>query len=816
MATEIRAGKYSATIVSEGAGLASLTYAGHDLVLPHDPAEKPIGYNGKVLIPWPNRITNGQYVWEGETLNLEVNEPETGASLHGLSCWVDWEITEQAASSVTLRTRIAPSSGYPFQLETSVVYSLDENAGLSISVRTTNLGEVPAPYGTSVHPYLTVGAPLDECVISVPANTVLEVDADLSPTGSVDVSDTPLDLRGAVSMAGRAVDHAFTGLPSGRWAVRLTTPATGQAVEMMASERWVQVYSAENQERRGVAVEPMTCPPNAFNSRTDLIILEPGQTTVFETSIRDVSPAAAIESGAASLGIEFGSTRIKAVLVDGKGSVLASGAHDWENRLTDGLWSYPESAIWEGLQGAYAALSEDVRARYNTPLTTLAGLGFSAMMHGYIALDEDGALLTPFRTWRNTNTGPATNILSQALSFNMPHRWSSAHLYQAVLDREDHASKIKQITTLAGLVHQRLSGRSVLGVGDASGMFPIDPVTHSYDENRVIKFDELLAEAGVEISLRDVLPVVLVAGQDAGRLTSEGALLLDPTGTLSAGAPMCPPEGDAGTGMVATNAVAAHTGNVSAGTSIFAMVVLEDDLARVHPELDMVTTPDGLPVAMVHSNNGASEWDQWVGVFAELVESAGFSLTRPALYDLAYAKALEGAPDGGGLMAYNFLSGEPVVGLESGRPLFFRLPDSPITLANFMRTQLMSIFGALRIGMDILIEDEGVTVDRLFAHGGLFKTPIVAQKIMAGALRVPVEVGTTAGEGGPWGMALLALYASKYASQLSLPEFLTQHIFADLESVSIDPDPVDVAGFNTFLERYRCALPAEAAAGQNS
>ncbi len=816
MAIEITAGKYGATIVSEGAGLASLTYAGHDIVLPHDPAEKPVGYNGKVLIPWPNRITNGQYVWEGETFTLEVNEPETGASLHGLSCWVDWEVTEHTESSATLRTRIAPTSGYPFHLETAVTYTLDPQTGLSISVATANTGDVPAPYGTSVHPYLTVGAPLDDCVISVPADTVLEVDADLSPTGDMDVTDTHLDLRGPAPMAGRSVDHAFTGLPDGTWTVSLTDPTTGRAVEMTSSERWVQIYSAENQQRQGVAVEPMTCPPNAFNSGTDLIVLQPGQTTTFTTAIRDVSPTAIIDAGAATLGIEFGSTRIKAVLVDGKGSVIASGAHDWENQLTDDLWSYPESSIWQGLQGAYASLVQDVQARYNTSITALAALGFSAMMHGYIALDEDGRLLTPFRTWRNTNTGRATEVLSAALDFNMPHRWSSAHLYQAAIDGEDHVAKIKSITTLAGLVHQRLSGRSVLGVGDASGMFPIDPATHNYDEQRLAKFDELLAQAGIEFSLRDVLPTVLVAGQDAGHLTEAGALLLDPSGVLQPGTLMCPPEGDAGTGMVATNAVAARTGNVSAGTSIFAMVVLEHDLQRVHPELDMVTTPDGLPVAMVHSNNGASEWDQWVGVFAELLESAGCELSRPALYDLAYAKALEGAPDGGGLVAYNFLSGEPVVGLETGRPLFFRTPDAPITLANFMRTQLMSIFGVLRLGMDILIEDEGVQLDRLFAHGGLFKTPVVAQTIMAAALKTPVTVSATAGEGGPWGMALLALYASKYASELSLPEFLNRHIFADLEALSVDPNPEDVAGFNTFLERYKRALPAEAAAGQNS
>lgn len=524
----------------------------------------------------------------------------------------------------------------------------------------------------------------------------------------------------------------------------------------------------------------------------------------------------AIRDARTALGIEFGSTRIKAVLIDEDATVLATGAHDWENELVDGLWSYPETAIWEGLQAAYSSLAQDVQDTHGTALENVGSLGFSAMMHGYIALDKRGNLLSPFRTWRNTNTGPATEILSEALTFNMPHRWSSAHLFQAVLDQEDHLGDLAQITTLAGLVHQRLSGVSALGVGDASGVFPIDPRTKTYDAKRLAIYDDLLKERGISISLADVLPTVLVAGDDAGHLTQEGAALLDPTGTLTAGALMCPPEGDAGTGMVATNAVATRTGNVSAGTSIFAMIVLENDLARVHPELDLVTTPDGLPVAMVHSNNGASEWDQWVGVFNELLVAAGFNLPKPKLYDLAYAKALEGAADGGGLVAYNFLSGEPIVGLDTGRPLFFRTPDAPINLANFMRTQLMSIFGVLRLGMDILIEDEGVALDRLFAHGGLFKTPVVAQQIMAAALKTPVSVSSTAGEGGPWGMALLALYAKSFATKKSLPEFLDEDVFASLESTVESPQPADVEGFDQFMKRYVRALPTEAEAGRTS
>ncbi len=533
-------------------------------------------------------------------------------------------------------------------------------------------------------------------------------------------------------------------------------------------------------------------------------------------SLTKDAAATLIEGAETALGIEFGSTRIKAVLIDRSGSVLATGAHDWENSLVDGLWSYPEESVWEGLQGAFADLKKRVSDEYAVELTSVGSLGISAMMHGYVALDADGKLIAPFRTWRNTNTGPAVEILSESLDFNMPHRWSSAHLFQAVLDEEAHLADIAQITTLSGLVHQRLSGRSVLGVGDASGMFPIDPNTHNYDAQRLLKYNNLLQQRGFVLPLGDLLPEVLVAGQDAGHLTESGAALLDPSGAFQAGTLMCPPEGDAGTGMVATNAVAARTGNVSAGTSIFAMIVLEDDLKRVHPELDMVTTPDGLPVAMVHSNNGASEWDQWVRVFGELIAAAGFKLPKPDLYDLAYAQAAEGDPDGGGLMAYNYLSGEPVVGLDGGRPLFFRLPDSPISLANFMRTQLMSIFGVLRLGMDILMQEENVQVEKLFAHGGLFKTPVVAQRLMAGALKTPVSVSATAGEGGPWGMALLALYARSFAADESLPEFLNRHVFASLESTVEKPVQADVDGFNAFMERYVRALPVEAAAADNS
>ncbi|MCI1674777.1 MAG: FGGY-family carbohydrate kinase [Ancrocorticia sp.] len=517
-----------------------------------------------------------------------------------------------------------------------------------------------------------------------------------------------------------------------------------------------------------------------------------------------------ITSGETALGIEFGSTRIKAVLIDRRGVVISSGSHAWENQLVNGLWTYPEEAIWSGLQAAYADLATHVASDYGVALHTTGALGISAMMHGYIALNSAGKLLVPFRTWRNTNTGRAVAELSPALSFSIPHRWSAAHLYQALLDHEPHTTRLARITTLSGLVHERLTGQPILGVGDASGMFPIDPATHDYDDKRIAAFDELTRNLGFHHSIKELLPTVACAGTNAGYLTAAGAALLDPTGNLQPGIPMCPPEGDAGTGMVATNSVAPRTGNVSAGTSIFAMVVLEKALTHVHSELDLVTTPDGSPVAMVHSNNGTSEWDQWIRVFSALLDAAGASLPMPELYDLAYQKALEGAPDGGGLVAFNFLSGEPIVGLDSGHPLFMRSPDSSITLENFLRTQLMTIFGVLREGFDVLVHDEDVTVDKLVAQGGLFKTPVVAQRLMAAALNTPVEVRATAGEGGPWGMALLALYAARH-SQEPLADFLTHTIFTDENSTTISPYPEDVAGFNSFMERYRAALPAEKA-----
>ncbi|MDC4232352.1 FGGY-family carbohydrate kinase [Actinomyces sp. B33] len=516
---------------------------------------------------------------------------------------------------------------------------------------------------------------------------------------------------------------------------------------------------------------------------------------------------AAIENGETSLGIEFGSTRIKAVLIGPDHQPLASGGHSWENRHVDGLWTYTLDDVRAGLQDAYARLVDDVKASYGVVPTTYGSLGISAMMHGFLAFDADGDQIAQFRTWRNTNTAAAADELIRAFDFNIPLRWSIAHLHQAILDDEPRIASIASMTTLAGWVHEQLTGRHVLGIGDASGMFPIDSRTMDYDQARIDAYDALVADRGFGWRLRDLLPTVLVAGQDAGTLTAEGAALLDPTGALTPGIPMCPPEGDAGTGMVATNSVGQRTGNISCGTSVFLMVVLEKALAELHTEIDMVTTPDGSPVAMVHSNNGASEIDGWVAMFVRFAQIAGIDLSTPKVYDLLYEHAMTGAPDGGGLLAYNTLSGEPLMGLEAGRPMFAHAPDSDFTLANAIRTQLMSIFAAVRIGMDILA-DEDVALDKLFGHGGLFKTPGVAQQVLADALGIPVSVGATAGEGGAWGIAVLARYLVARAEDESLPAYLDERVFADAQASVLEPDPAGRAGYDAFLARYRAALPA--------
>jgi sugar (pentulose or hexulose) kinase len=529
--------------------------------------------------------------------------------------------------------------------------------------------------------------------------------------------------------------------------------------------------------------------------------------TVIET--RD-----AITEGRTALGIELGSTRIKAVLTGGEDHApIAVGSHDWENQFVDGVWTYSLDSVWTGLQQCYAALAEQVRQRHDVELTTVGALGVSAMMHGYLAFDSDGELLTPFRTWRNTNTADAAERLSTLFGHNIPHRWSVAHLYQAILNGEDHVGRIAHLTTLAGYVHWQLTGGQLLGIGDASGMFPIDIASGSYDPAMLARFDQLAAEEGVELVLADLLPTIRRAGDAGGHLTPSGAKLLDPTGRLRPGIPMCPPEGDAGTGMVATNSVAPRTGNVSAGTSIFAMIVLERELSRVHRELDLVTTPAGDLVAMVHCNNGASELNAWIGLFAEFAAAVGAQQSTSTIFETLFTAALDGAPDCGGLMSYNYLSGEPITGLDEGRPLFLRSPDSTFNLANFMRTHLLASLATLRIGMDVLQKNEGVRLDRMFAHGGLFKTNGVAQRLLAAAIDTPVTVGDVAAEGGAWGIALLAAFLVGRGSDESLAEYLNNRVFADDSTLeTAEPDPQDVAGFDAFIQRYLAALPVERAA----
>ncbi|WP_229068967.1 xylulokinase [Actinoplanes sp. DH11] len=522
-----------------------------------------------------------------------------------------------------------------------------------------------------------------------------------------------------------------------------------------------------------------------------------------------------IDTGRTAIGIELGSTRIKAVLTGPDHAAVAAGSHDWENQFVDRVWTYSLEAVHEGLQACFAALAENVRRRYGTELRTTGALGVSAMMHGYLAFDADGELLTPFRTWRNTNTGAASEALSDTFGYNIPHRWSIAHLYQAVLNEEEHVGRLAHLTTLAGYVHWQLTGRQVLGVGDASGMFPIDIATGGYDTRRLAQFDELAA-GRVPVKLAELLPAVLPAGAAAGTLTEAGARLLDPSGTFQPGAVMCPPEGDAGTGMVATNSVARRTGNVSAGTSIFAMIVLDGELSRVHPEIDLVTTPAGDLVAMVHCNNGASELNAWAGLFAEFAAALGVDKDSNTIFETLFRSALDGAPDGGGLMAFNNLSGEPITKLHEGRPLFFRTPGSSLDLAGFMRTQLYAALATLRIGMDVLQKSESVRLDRMFAHGGLFKTEGVAQKLLAAAIDTPVSVGDLAGEGGAWGIAVLAGFLRDRQEGQSLDDFLTGTVFAGARLDTAEPDPADVAGFTAFMERYVAALPVQQAAVDNS
>ena len=519
-----------------------------------------------------------------------------------------------------------------------------------------------------------------------------------------------------------------------------------------------------------------------------------------------------IEAGKARLGVEFGSTRIKAVLTDPAGLPIAQGAHDWENKLENNIWTYDLKDVWTGLQDCYARMADEVMEKYGCVIEKLEAIGFSAMMHGYIVFNDKDEQLVPFRTWRNTITGEAAEALTRLFDFNIPQRWSIAHLYQAILNKEPHVPDIRFMTTLEGYVHWQLTGEKVIGIGEGAGMFPIDSTINNYDAAMIDKFEALVSDKGFPWKLSEILPKVLVAGEKAGVLTEKGAKLIDVSGKLQAGIPLCPPEGDAGTGMVATNSVRQRTGNVSAGTSVFAMIVLERALKKVHPEIDMVTTPSGAPVAMVHCNNCTSDLNAWVKLFGEFAEAAGIKLTGDQLFGTLYRKAMEADADLGGLLAYNYFSGEHITGFEEGRPLFARTPDSRFTLANFMRTHLNSALASLKIGMNILLDEENVQVDSILGHGGLFKTKGVGQPILAAALNAPVSVMETAGEGGAWGIALLAGYMADKKDGETLEDYLANRIFAGMPCETVEPNPADVKAFNDYIERFKAGLPIERAA----
>ena len=519
-----------------------------------------------------------------------------------------------------------------------------------------------------------------------------------------------------------------------------------------------------------------------------------------------------IEAGKAILGIELGSTRIKAVLIDQENKPIAQGSHTWENQLVDGLWTYSIEAIWSGLQDCYADLRTNVKNAYGIEIETLAAIGVSAMMHGYMPFNKKEEILVPFRTWRNTNTGRAAAALSELFVYNIPLRWSISHLYQAILDNESHVNEIDFLTTLAGYVHWQITGEKVLGIGDASGMLPIDPTTHNYSAEMVAKFNKLIAPKEYNWKLEDILPKVLSAGENAGVLTPEGSKKLDASGHLKAGIPVCPPEGDAGTGMVATNAVKQRTGNVSAGTSSFSMIVLEKELSKPYEMIDMVTTPDGSLVAMVHCNNCTSDLNAWVNLFKEYQELLGIPVDMDEIYSKLYNIALTGDTVCGGLLSYTYISGEPVTGLADGRPLFVRSANDKFNLANFMRTHLYASVGVLKIGNDILFNEEKIKVDRITGHGGLFRTKGVGQRILAAAINSPISVMETAGEGGAWGIALLGSYLVNNEKKQSLTDFLDESVFVGDAGIEVSPTPEDVAGFNTYIENYKAGLPIEEAA----
>ncbi|MFT8342342.1 MAG: FGGY-family carbohydrate kinase [Clostridium beijerinckii] len=517
----------------------------------------------------------------------------------------------------------------------------------------------------------------------------------------------------------------------------------------------------------------------------------------------------AIINGKTVLGIELGSTRIKAVLIDENNTPIASGSHDWENKYVNNIWTYALDDIWTGVQDSYKKMAEDVKEKYGVTIQTIGAIGFSAMMHGYMVFNKEGELLVPFRTWRNTITEKASEELTKLFNYHIPQRWSIAHLYQAILNGEEHVADIDFQTTLEGYIHWKLTGEKVIGVGEASGMFPIDIDTKNYNARMIDRFDELVAPKNFSWKLGDILPKVLLAGENAGVLTEEGAKLLDVTGQLKAGIPFCPPEGDAGTGMVATNSIAKRTGNVSAGTSVFAMIVLEKELSKAYEEIDLVTTPTGNLVAMVHCNNCTSDLNAWVGLFKEFAEAFGVEVDMNKLFATLYNKALEGDSDCGGLLAYNYFSGEHITGFEEGRPLFVRSAESKFNLANFMRVHLFTSLGSLKTGLDLLLKEEGVKVDEMLGHGGLFKTKGVGQKVMAAAIDAPVSVMETAAEGGAWGIAVLASYMINKDENETLDDYLTNKVFVGQIGTKIDPDSKDVEGFNEFIKRYTSGLAIE-------
>ncbi|ANF47287.1 FGGY-family carbohydrate kinase [Priestia megaterium] len=523
----------------------------------------------------------------------------------------------------------------------------------------------------------------------------------------------------------------------------------------------------------------------------------------------------AIAKGKTSLGIELGSTRIKAVLINENFETIASGSYEWENLLEGGFWTYNLLDIITGLQSAYREMKQEVERSYGITIRTVGSIGVSAMMHGYMAFDKTGELLVPFRTWRNATTSAAAKELTEHFQFNIPERWSIAHLYQAIINQEKHLPRIDYMTTLAGYIHWLLTGSKALGIGDASGMFPIDERTQNYSEAMMKQFDDLISHKGYPWQLSDILPAVHTSGEQAGTLTAIGASILDQSKNLQPGIPFCPPEGDAGTGMVATNSVRKRTGNVSVGTSVFAMIVLDKKLSNVYPEIDLVTTPNGSPVGMVHANNCSSDLNAWLGLFREFSEAMGQKVESDKLFEVMLNKALEADPDGGGLLSYGYFSGENITGVESGRPLFVRSAKSNFNLANFMRTHLFTAFGALKIGMDLLVKEENVKIHSILAHGGLFKTPVVGQKMMAAAINTPVSVMDTAGEGGAWGMAILSSYMLNKNENESLEDFLDDKVFKEVTAQEIYPDELDVKGFEAFIKRYKKGLVIEKAAAEH-